>query len=57
MSWYGRIMMEDFERRRGMLVSDYTHPTPHGGHCRVRIFERGRVTKLVPKWPLHATFA
>jgi hypothetical protein len=22
-----------------MLVSDYVHPTPHGGHCRIRIFE------------------
>ncbi len=21
------------------LASDYIHPTPHGGHCRVRIFE------------------
>ena len=22
-----------------MLVSDYNHPTPHGGRCRVRIYE------------------
>ena len=24
-----------------MLVSDYTQPTPHGGRCRVRIYEQG----------------
>jgi hypothetical protein len=23
-----------------MLVSDYVHPTPHGGRCRVRIYEQ-----------------
>jgi len=22
-----------------MLVSDYVHPTPHGGRCRIRIYE------------------
>lgn len=24
-----------------MLVSDYVHPTPRGGRCRIRIFEAG----------------
>jgi hypothetical protein len=30
-----------------MLVSDYIHPTPHGGECRIRIFERSGALPVV----------
>jgi hypothetical protein len=31
-----------------MLVIDRDHPTPHGGWCRVRIYERDQEASLAP---------
>jgi len=28
-------------------VEDFTHPTPHGGECRIRIFEEGGEVPVV----------
>ena len=30
-----------------MLVHDYIHPTPHGGHCRVRIYDATTVVPVI----------
>lgn len=30
-----------------MLVSDYIHPTPHGGRCRIRIYEPAKGLPVV----------
>jgi hypothetical protein len=30
-----------------MKIADYEHPTPHGGRCRIRIFERSGEVPIV----------